>query len=117
MGVRFVMDKATILTENNKKQEYLTFKNSLLYSFKNGSIEVISIDDYTIINDTDERLIIEKIECSRFSTSNSGENYMTSISPYSSKILNYSIDYFYIDPPYSIRVKNTATNIRYWLHK
>ena len=119
MGHRLVMDKVTILTENNEKQKYLTFKNSVFYTFKNGVTKTISIKDNTLINDTYNELIIEKVEYgySKYSSSNSRDNYMTTISPYSAQDLTYSIDYFYTEPPQSIRVKAGSSKTRYWLHK
>ena len=119
MGHRLVMDKVTILTENNEKQKYLTFKNSVFYTFKNGVTKTISIKDNTLINDTYNELIIEKVEYgySKYSSSNSRDNYMTTISPYSAQDLTYSIDYFYTEPPARIRVKGGSSKTRYWLHK
>lgn len=117
MSIRFLMDKVTILSGNKEKQEFLTFKSSHSYTFKNGSTKSILINDYTLINDSDETLIIEKVEYSRFSTTSSGGNLLSWISPYSSQILEYNIDYFYDDPPSSIRVKSGNITTRFWLHK
>jgi hypothetical protein len=52
MSVRFVMDKVTILSSKSEKKEYLTLKNSLFYTFKNGTTKSITIEDNTLINDT-----------------------------------------------------------------
>lgn len=120
IGLFFVMDNVTILTGNNKKLEYLTLKNSHFYTFENGTTKTISIEDNTLINDTENEFIIEKVQYgyySKYYTSNSQDNYMTTISPYSAKSLPYSIDYFYTDPPKSIRVKAGSSTLRYWLHK
>ena len=120
MGLRFVMDNVTILTGNNKKQDFLTLKSSHFYTFKNGTTITISIEDNTLINDTDNEYIIDKVKYgyySKYYSSSSQDNYMTTISPYSAKILTYSIDYFYDDPPKSIRVKGGSSTLRYWLHK
>ena len=119
IGLFFVMDDVTILRGNNEKQEYITLKNSHFYTFENGTTKTISIEDNTLINDTENEFIIEKVEYgySKYSTSDSQDNYMTTISPYSAISLPYSIDYFYTDPPKSIRVKASSSTLRYWLHK
>lgn len=117
VSLRFVMDKVTILTGNNEKREYLTFKKKFTYSFKNGETQSITISDNTLINDTEDKLIIEKVIYSRYASSSSGDNYMTTISPFSSEILNYSVNYFYNEPPSSISVKGGGSTTRYWLHK
>ena len=119
IGLGFVMDNVTILTGNNEKHEYLTLKNSHFYTFENGTTKTISIEDNTLINDTENEFIIEKVEYgySKYSSSDSRDNFMTTISPYSAQSLTYSIDYFYTEPPQSIRVKGGSSKTRYWLHK
>jgi len=117
MGLRFVMDKVTILTGNNEKQEFLTLKNSISYTYKNGLAESVSIKVNTLINDTEDELIIEKVEYGRYENSNNDDNYIETINPYSSQDLIYRVNYFYTDPPSSIRVKGGRSTTRYWLHK
>ena len=117
LGLRFVMDKITILTGNNEKQEFLTLKNSISYTYKNGRTESVSIGVNTLINDTEDELIIEKVEYGKYANSNNDDNFIESINPYSSQDLIYGVNYFYKDPPTSIRVKGGSSTTRYWLHK
>jgi hypothetical protein len=117
IGMQFAMKKLNFLTSNLQNKKFLTFKSSLTYNFRNGEKKTFSISNHTLINDTENKLIIEKVEYSRFKTSNSTENYITTIDPYSSLDLQFDIDYFYIDPPRSISVKGGSSTTRYWIHK
>jgi hypothetical protein len=112
------MDKVTILSSKSEKKEYLTLKNSLFYTFKNGTTKSITIEDNTLINDTYHKLIIEKIEYgfSKYASSDSEDSFIGTIDPYSAQNLSYNIDYFFTDPPQSIRVKSGGTKTRYWVH-
>ena len=114
LGIRFSMNDVTVLTEDEKHMKYFTLNNSIEFSFSNGSTMDINVGNNTIINNTKYTLTVEKWNGITSTTANP---FVTTIRPYSLINLSNSINYFYIQPPNSIRVKGGGSRTRYWLHK
>lgn len=114
---RFSMDSLVILKPNEQIEKYLTFQNSTLYTYENGRTETVYIGDHTIINDTEFNLEVESVSYGITAYSTNGNEHEAYISSYSSQPLSNSIDYYYNEPPSSIRVKSSGTQIRFWIHK
>ncbi len=112
----YVMDKVTILNSLDKKEERLAYRQSIFFSYKNGKKEYVPIKKSTLINDTEEELVIEKIEYGT-STYFIGDNVIDSVKPYSSKNISYEINFFNNTPPSSIWVKGGRSKTKYWIHK
>jgi len=116
-ALRMSMKEVTILIGNRLSEDYLTFNRNHEYNYKNGSKEIISIEDNTLINDTEDYLVVEKLEYSTYASYTSGDNVVMDIPPYSHVQLINSIDYFYSQPPDTISVKNGGTTTRFWIHE
>lgn len=117
LGIRFSMNSVTVLTEDEKHVKYYTFNKSIDYSFSNGNTMAIKIGNNTIINNTNYTLTVEKVEYGVSTYSTNSNPIVTKIRSYSSIELSNSINYFYTQPPNSIRVKGGGSRTRYWLHK
>ena len=103
--IRFTMNEILVLKSNSEHETLLTFGSSYDYTFKNGNSCIIPISDNTLINDTQDNLVIEKLEYSTYSSIGSGENSKTYLQPFSYQKLENSVDYFYAEPPKTISVK------------
>ena len=117
MAMRFTMDEIVILKSVEVKEKYLTFQNSINYTFSNGLTEQVSIGENTLINDTDFNLQVESVAYSTSAYTTSGNTVVASILPFTSQTLESGIDYYFKEPPSSIRVKGGGSRIKYWLHK
>jgi hypothetical protein len=117
IGSRFAMKEIVVLKTNQKKETYLTFGSSFNYTFQNGNSYVIPVSSNTLINDTEDKLVVEKVEYSSYSSISSGDNIENNIDPFSYQQLANSVNYFYEEPPKTIRVKGGGTTTRFWLHK
>ena len=117
IGSIYAMNEIVVLKANQEHETLLTFKSSLDYTFKNGNSSVIPISNNTLINDTQDNLVIEKVEYSAYSSIGSGENTETNLDPFSYQQLENPVSFFYKEPPKTIRVKGGGTTTRYWLHK
>ena len=117
MALRFTMDDLVILKPNEQKEEYLTFQNSIVYTSGNGKTENVYIGSNTIINDTEFDLEVESVAYGTTAYSTNGNEHEASIPSYSCQLLSNGIDYYYNEPPSSIRVKGGGSRIKFWLHK
>jgi hypothetical protein len=117
LGIRFSMNSFTVLTGDEKHVKYYTFNRSIDYSFSNGKTMAIKIGNNTLINNTNYTLTVEKVEYGVSSYSTNSNPDVTTIRSYSTIDLSNSVNYFYTQPPNSIRVKGGGGRTRYWLHK
>lgn len=111
------MNEIVVLKANQKREKLLTFGSSFDYTFQDGTTSNISVSSNTLVNDTYEKLIIEKVEYSAYSSLSSGDNVVNNIEPYSYAKLGNSVSYYFEEPPKTIRVKGGGSTTRYWLHK
>ena len=116
LGSRFAMKEIVVIKANQKQETFLTFGRRFDYTFQNGNSTDIPLGSNTLIDDTQDKLVIEKVEYSAYSSIGSGENIETNIEPFSYQQLENSVSYFYEEPPKTIRVKGGGTTTRYWLH-
>lgn len=114
---RFSMNHIVVLKENQKRESLLTFGSSFNYTFQNGRTSRITVTSNTLINDTEENLIVEEVEYSTFSSFSDENNVVKNIESFTYTQLGKGIDYYYKDPPKTIRVKGGGSTTRYWLHK
>jgi hypothetical protein len=117
IGSRFAMNEIVVLKANQKREKLLTFGSSFDYTFQDGTTSNVSVSSNTLVNDTYEKLIIEKVEYSAYSSLSSGDNVVNNIEPYSYAKLGNSVSYYFEEPPKTIRVKGGGSTTRYWLHK
>jgi hypothetical protein len=117
IGLRFNMNEIVVLKSNQKREKLLTFGSSFDYTFQDGSTSNISLSSNTLVNDTDDKLIIEEVEYSTYSSLNTGDNIVKQIESFSYTQLGNSVDYYFEEPPKTIRVKGGGSTTRYWLHK
>jgi hypothetical protein len=117
LASRYAMNEIVVLKENQKKETLLTFGKSFDYTFQDGTSANVSVSSNTLVNDTHDKLIIEKVEYSTYSSRSSGDNILNNIEPYSYAQLGYSVSYYFEEPPKKIRVKGGGSTTRYWLHK
>jgi len=117
IGLRFTMNEIVVLKANQNREKILTFGSNFDYTFQDGTTSNISVSSNTLVNDTYEKLIIEKVEYSAYSSLSSGDNVVNNIEPYSYAKLGNSVSYYFEEPPKTIRVKGGGSTTRYWLHK
>ena len=117
IGSRFTMNEIVVLKANQNREKILTFGSNFDYTFQDGTTSNISVSSNTLVNDTYEKLIIEKVEYSAYSSLSSGDNIVNNIEPYSYAQLGNSVSYYFEEPPKTIRVKGGGSTTRYWLHK
>lgn len=114
------LDKLVIINdeENIDQQDYLSLLGNFDFKFKNGDLLNKSVNENLIINNTNYLLVVDKVEYGYIdSSNNNGDITVVVIPPYSSVNLKNSVDYFFKEPPQSIRVKSGESKMRYWLHK
>lgn len=116
IGVRFTLTEIKVLKGEGRKIDILTFGKSIEYKFQSGKTMLVPISDNTLINDTQEKLFVEEVEYSTYSSYSEGKKIVERIDPYSFNRLTNSIDYYFKNPPKTIRVKGGGTTSRYWLH-
>ncbi len=114
---RYSMNHIVVLKANQKRESLLTFGSSFNYTFQNGNSTRINVSSNTLVNDTEEELIIEKVEYSTFSSLSDEDKVVKNIESFSFVQLVNSVDYYYENPPKTIRVKGRSSTTRYWLHK
>jgi hypothetical protein len=117
IGSRFTMNEIVVLKANQNREKILTFGSNFDYTFQDGTTSNISVSSNTLVNDTYEKLIIEKVEYSAYSSLSSGDNIVNNIEPYSYAQLGNSVSYYFEESPKTIRVKGGGSTTRYWLHK
>jgi hypothetical protein len=117
IGSRFAMNEIVVLKTNQKKETLLTFGSSFNYTFQDGTSSNVSVSSNTLVNDTQDKLIVEKVEYGSYSSISSGDNFVNNIEPYSYAQLESSVSYYFEEPPKTIRVKGGGSTTRYWLHK
>jgi hypothetical protein len=105
------------LKANQEKEILLTFGSSIDYTFQDGTSTNLLVSSNTLVNDTQDKLIVEKVEYSTYSSISSGDNIVNIIEPYSFSQLGSSVSYFFEEPPKTISVKGGGSTTRYWLHK
>lgn len=117
IGSRFAMNEIVVLKANQKREKLLTFGNSFGYTFKDGTTSTISVSSNTLVNDTEDNLVIEEVEYSTYSALSDEDKVVNNIESFSYAQLGNSVDYYFQDPPKTIRVKGGGSTTRYWLHK
>lgn len=117
IGSRFAMNEIVVLKASQKKETLLTFGSSIDYTFQDGTSSNVSVSSNTLVNDTQDKLIVEKVEYGSYSSISSGDNVVNNIEPYSFAHLEHSVSYYFEEPPKTIRVKGGGSTTRYWLHK
>ena len=104
--------KNIIIVKNNKIIENKnTFFSSFNFKYHNGKVEEIIIDDEVLINDSDDNLTVETV----IYGNENGENANIDISPKSYSEIK-GVDYYFEEPPQTIRQKSTDSKVKYWLH-
>ncbi len=114
---RFGTNEIVVLKENQEKEILLTFGSSIDYTFQDGTSSNLSVSSNTLVNDTQDKLIVEKVEYSTYSSISSGNNIVNIIEPYSFAQLVNSVSFYFEAPPETISVKGGGSTTRYWLHK
>jgi hypothetical protein len=114
---RFGTNEIVVLKANQEKEILLTFGSSIDYSFQDGASSNVSVSSNTLVNDTRDKLIVEKVEYSTYSSISSGNNIVNIIEPYSFAQLGSSVSFYFEAPPKTISVKGGGSTTRYWLHK
>ena len=117
IGSRFAMNEIVVLKANQKREKLLTFGSSFDYTFKDGITSTISVSSNTLVNDTEDNLVIEEVEYSTYSSLSDEDKVVNNIESFSYAQLGNSVDYYFQDPPKTIRVKGGGSTTRYWLHK
>lgn len=115
-GSRMLMDTVTVIKGDQQIQKFLTFKSSIEFEFSDGRKATISVKGNTIVNDSEFELKVEEVKYSTYTMFSSDDNIVAKINPYSVSEFN-NIDYFFSEPPRSIRVKGGGSTTKYWLHK
>lgn len=117
IGSRFAMNEIVVLKANQKREKLLTFGSNFDYTFKDGTTSTISVSSNTLVNDTEDNLVIEEVEYSTYSSLSDEDKVVNNIESFSYAQLGNSVDYYFQDPPKTIRVKGGGSTTRYWLHK
>lgn len=117
LGLRFWMKKIVVLKENNIQETLLTYSSNFEYKFQDGTISMVPVGGNTLINDSKDKLTVEKVEYSSYASFSGDDNIVATINPFSFSELENSISYYYEEPPKTIRVKGGGSTTRYWLHK
>jgi hypothetical protein len=115
----FLLDKAAntvTIIEDKEPQIYKTFYEHKLYYFKNSSPVSVRITNNTIINNTHDTLIIEKVFYG-FLLNGKNQQIISVIPPFKFENCPFPIDFLLTNPPKKINVKHDEDVIKIWLHK
>jgi hypothetical protein len=83
IGSRFAMNEIVVLKANQKREKLLTFGNSFDYTFKDGTTSTISVSSNTLVNDTEDNLVIEEVEYSTYSSLSDEDKVVNNIESFS----------------------------------
>jgi hypothetical protein len=114
-----------VLESESSPEKTLVLTSSKEFHFKNGTQQNIEIDDKVLVNNTPNKLYIEKIIYgeSFFEEDETQNTIIDSIEPFSVFNNPYYIEYYFQQPPTTIKVNvkkessNNKKTIQYWLHK
>ena len=113
---RIAMNELILLSPGEKNQIMLVLGDKVDYTFSNGSTLEIKVMSNTIINDTEDRLMVEEVYYGSMSPLTNDDVIIGQIKPFSYTSLEYSVDYYFGKPPKKIRVQGGGYFSRYWLH-
>jgi hypothetical protein len=113
-----------VISGESSVNKSIVLTSSIDFLYANGSEQEIEIDERLLINNTPNRLFLEKIVYGEgFFTEDVTQNsIVATIEPYSTYVNSYYIDYYFVEPPSVIEVNNNKKNPskektnRYWLH-
>ena len=114
-----------VLNNESSPKKTMLLTSSKIFQFDNGTELVIDLDEGALVNNTPNKLYIEKLVYgeSLFEEDNTQNTIVDSIEPYSVFNNPYYIEYYFQQPPsvIEVNVSNKSTTnkktIQYWLHK
>jgi hypothetical protein len=122
-GIVFTTRHVTIINNEGAPSKKLLLTSSLDFSYKSGVRVIVPIEGGELINNTDSRLYVETVEYGNsFYGSGNNNQIIKEIEPFSYTRINYSIDYFFQDPPTTINISRKQgetmpdKETKYWLH-
>jgi hypothetical protein len=113
---RISMNELILLSLGEKNQIMLVLGDKVDYTFRNGSTMEIKVNINTIINDTEERLIVEEVYYGSVSPLINDDRIICEIKPFSYTSLEYPVDYYFGKPPKKIRAHGGGYFSKSWLH-
>lgn len=113
-----------VISGESSVNKSIVLTSSIDFRYSNGSEQEIEIDERLLVNNTPNRLFVEKIVYGAgFFTEDVAENsIVATIEPFSIYVNPYYIDYYFVEPPSVIEVNSNKKNPnkektnRYWLH-
>lgn len=111
----------TIIKTKNKTVYKHSLFNNIEFHFNNGTSSNIKLEDYTLINDTPDSLVIESVLYGNENTTYAnGDSAYIFVLPFSIVNLKQSVDFYFNEPPEKVFERRSFWmhgSTYYWLHK